>query len=477
MYTAHTTKIGGVNYMLKLIVDTIVKHKMITTGDSVVIGLSGGADSVMLLHVLRQLKNELGISEIFAVHVNHNLRGNDAKEDENFARWLSRHLEVKIEVFQANVREIAEKDGIGIEEAGRNARYLFLNEALQVLNASKIALGHNRDDVAETVIMNLCRGAGLKGLGGIPPVNGNVIRPLINLPRSEIESYVAINKLQHITDISNFSPEYTRNRVRNTVLPLIEKSVNPQVKAIIARNAAWLRDDDEFLENIAMEAQKNCLNKNKIDIEKLSALPPAISRRVIRQAIAAAHNLQNIASSHIQAVIDLAHGETGKEIHIPGLVIKKEYSHLILQKNTPKPKGYCYEIKLNTPLHIPETNKIFTLTKTKPEETNPPGSKMPILYCTKAFECDIVTGLLKLRTRQKGDKIALKGFSQKLQDYFVNTKTPRHERDTIPLVTINNDIICILDPKGRTSTRYFVKNQNQEPISEKIYWATLWSDE
>ncbi|MDR0272908.1 MAG: tRNA lysidine(34) synthetase TilS, partial [Clostridiales bacterium] len=187
----------------------IEKFEMLLRGDSVVVGLSGGADSVALACVLR----ELG-AKVFAAHVNHNLRGVDSDADEAFVKGLCRKLGVDLKVFSVDVKKYAEEKKIGIEEAARIIRYEFLELARAEFGAEKIAVGHNSDDNAETVLMNLCRGSGLRGLGGIAPVNGAVIRPLIETSRNEIEEYLRNKKIEFIMDESNKSNDFTRNRVR-----------------------------------------------------------------------------------------------------------------------------------------------------------------------------------------------------------------------------------------------------------------------
>jgi len=232
---------------------------MIQQDDSIIIALSGGADSVVLLHVLLHLKQEIGIRQIFAAHINHGLRGEAATADEDFCRQLCEKLEIPVQIYRADVRGLAAKESLSIEEAGRKLRYRYLQEAAAFFDApnAKIATGHHQNDNAETIVMNLARGAGLRGLCGIPPVNGNVIRPLLDVSRAEIEDYIAAFNLEYVDDASNFSQEYARNRVRHTVLPAIEAAINPGAVQTIANNAAWLRADEEFLEETARRAFEN----------------------------------------------------------------------------------------------------------------------------------------------------------------------------------------------------------------------------
>jgi len=465
--------------MLSIVRDAIKKYHMFEVGESVLVGLSGGADSVVLLHVLLSLQRELGLPQIFAVHVNHNLRGKASDADADFVSQLCEDCKIELKIFQADVKKLAETRKIGIEEAGRHARHSIFTNAMQSANAKKIALGHHRDDVAETVLMNLCRGAGLKGLCGIPPVNGAIVRPLIHVPRQAIENYAKLQNLSYITDLSNFSQAYTRNRVRQSVMQVIEQMVNPNAKAIIARNAEMLRDDEDFLARLSMEAYDDCATQNAenqicLDAKKLTHLPESLGRRVVRMAISTALNkayLPDISAKHVQAVLELARGHTGKVVHLPGIVVRNEYAKLIISdaEKIDHPHGFIYPIEVDTPLYISETGKIITLSQSPPQENSPPSLQNPILHCTKTFECDMVTGACLIRTRCPGDRIILEGFSKKLQDYFTDAKIPKNARDLIPLLVIDSAIACILDKKGRVSANF--KSGKQK------YWLTLWSDD
>ena len=448
------------------IYDTIKTHKMINQNEEITVALSGGADSVVLLHSLISLKNHLNPAEISAVHINHNLRGEAAEADQNFVINLCKKWNINLEIFQTDVNHLAATLKIGIEEAGRQARYSIFNKI-----PNKVALGHNSDDVSETIIMNLCRGAGLRGLCGIPPINGKIIRPLIETSRVEIEAYIKKYNLEHITDQSNFSNDYTRNRIRNQIIPAIESAINPKARQTISKNAALMRDDEDFLNQQAQQALKNCRIQpyytdeiSRLDITKLTALHKALARRVIRLAIFDIRQKdENISKAHIEAILNLVAGETGKTAHLPDITAQKSYNLLILQKHKQEPKGFCYPIKLGDTLNIPEIGKNATFSKF-PSEFN-------AKYCTKAFECDMVSGDFFIRTRQPGDKIILSGkngnFTKKLQDYFTDLKIPKHERDSIPLLAKENEIICILTKNGRINANY----------NKDKYYITIWGEE
>jgi len=473
----------------KTVLQTIKYNGMLSPGDSVIVGLSGGADSVALLYVLMQLQAELNVAAIFAVHINHGLRESAAVNDENFVCDLCGKIQIPLKIYQADVRGLAEKERISIEEAGRKLRYFYFEEARNAFGAAnvKIATGHHQNDNAETVIMNLARGAGLRGLCGIPPINGKIIRPLLDVSREEIEKYIEDNSLKYTTDVTNLSYEYTRNRIRHDVLPAIERAVNPGVVQTVAKNAAWLRADEEYLEAAAQQAfdsliisSGDCESPLQVSLNSiaLAALHPAISRRVVRIAIACVRSsgghLFNITASHVQAVLDLAQMTSGKEVHLPGLVAYKEYSGIVITTAAPPKEFGEYALPVPTVADIPEINKIISVSNAIPDKLQPPNPKKPILYCTKAFEYGIVRGTLVLRSRRPGDKIVLKAqrpFTKKLQDYFTDAKIPRHKRDTIPILACGNEVLWVMDEKNPVSAKYSPTESIINPI-----WVSLWSE-
>jgi len=450
--------------MYEKIMQTIKSHSMLQPCDNVIIGLSGGADSIALLYALLHLKAELGISQISAVHVNHGLRGQAATADENFCRRLCEKLQIPLQVCHADVRGLAAKESLSIEEAGRKLRYYYLQEAVNSSKA-KIATGHHQNDNTETVIMNLARGAGLRGLCGIPPVNGNIIRPLLDISRAEIEDYIAARGLQYVDDASNFSQEYARNRIRHTVLPAIEAAINQQAVQTIANNAAWLRADEDFLEEMARQAYDNVVTESGIEFNILNH-PLPIARRVIRFAISylSPTKLSNITSTHIQSVLDLLHMKTGAEVHLPGLVAYKTSSHIEIALPESIQKFATYPLPMGTTQFIPELGMTISVSKT------PPDAKKTILHCTKCFDYGKVNGSLILRARQPGDTIvmssATKPFTKKLQDYFTDKKTPKQKRDSIPVIACGSDVLWVLDKYNPVSAKY----------SGDTCWVSLWSN-
>ena len=303
---------------------TIKAHNMIAAGDTVILGLSGGPDSLCLLHILSDLRRSLPF-ELTALHVNHMMRGKQANED---AAWLSEHcreLKVPLAIEICNVYKMAEEQGISPEEAGRKARH----DALQRQRARGfsycgakqgrvlIALAHNRDDQAETVLMRLLRGTGIHGIAGMEYVREDgLIRPLLDTPRAEIEAYCAGHGLEPRWDSTNADTYYTRNKLRLEVMPLLEKEFNPNLKETLTRLAASAREDDALLEKLAAQAAEG--HQGRFPVKEMAAMDPALAKRVIRILFAREGLTEDVASAHLESLLEAVKGRrTGKVIEFP----------------------------------------------------------------------------------------------------------------------------------------------------------------
>ncbi len=303
---------------------TIKEQALIQPGDKLLLGLSGGPDSLCLLHILSGLRRELGF-ELWALHLNHLMRGERAEQD---AQWLSAHcdeLAVGFRVVRRDVCAEAAAEGICVEEAGRSARHEALASFAAELGGAKVVFGHNRDDQAETVLMRIMRGTGVHGLAAMEyKRRDGVIRPLLDCPRSEIEAYCGKLGLVPLWDSTNASTDYTRNRIRLQLLPQLQKEYNPRLKETLARLASSAREDDDYLSALAERACEELVQSADeetvcIDAGGLKALHPALFNRVVRLAFAGIGLDEDIASVHISAlrrVIDAGVG--GKLVEFPG---------------------------------------------------------------------------------------------------------------------------------------------------------------
>ena len=277
----------------------IERHQMLHPGDTVLVALSGGADSMALLHVLYSLKDEYNIG-IVAAHFNHGIRGEEAKRDENFCVEVCKSLGAELFVGSADIPALAEEKGLGIEECGRKERYAFFD---RIAPEAKIATAHTLSDCEETFLFNLARGASLKGLGSIPPVRDNIIRPLIYCSRSDIENYCAENKISFVTDSTNSSDEYTRNSIRHNIVPQLKK-INPSFDTAFERCLSNLREDEELLDVLSVSVLENARAENGWLAEKLNTVHPSLKRRAVAKIIEEI-TAEKPQAHHIEAVCDI----------------------------------------------------------------------------------------------------------------------------------------------------------------------------
>lgn len=445
---------------------TVKKYNMLQVGDCIVIGISGGADSVSLFHFLYSIEYKYNL-KLIAVHINHCIRGKDADEDAEYVKNLCIRYNVPVEIFKCDIKKEAKKLKITEEEAGRIKRYEIFQNVLQQYNADKIAVAHNMNDQAETILMRICRGTGLTGLSGIQPVRDNIIRPLIECSREDIEKYCIDNNLNYRDDFTNSIDIYTRNKIRLQLIPWIQENLNSSIVKTISSMASILQQENLYMQQQSFEAYQKCivyLDKTsiKLDIDILKCQPNVIQNRVIRIALQNLKNdLHDIENNHILSIVELIDRQSGKKINITNRIIaQKQYNILYLYIDKIESVNYCYDIKLNQSLYIKEAklyivSKLFCVQNFVQKPNN--------LY-TKVFDYDKIGDNIKIRTRQIGDKIYLKGTgSKKIKDYFIDIKLPQQLRNTTPLLAVNNDIIWILG--YRVSGSYNVDKSTKNILS------------
>ena len=285
--------------MVDKIKAALAQYSMIQAGDSVIVALSGGADSVALLYAMLELKNELDI-KLSACHVNHKLRGDESDSDEAFVRALCENLNVELTIRSIDVRAMQKKHQ-SIEETARNARYSFFSELVSRSERQYVATAHTASDNTETILLNLIRGTGLKGLCGIPPVRDGIIRPLILCEREEIEKYCGEKKISYVTDSTNLSDLFTRNKIRLSLIPLI-KEINPSVDDCFTRMSEILRQDSDFLESLAQNHGYN--------VKVLNALEKPILTRIIIGLLS--NNNVSPSNTRISQIIEIVKKQSGK---------------------------------------------------------------------------------------------------------------------------------------------------------------------
>ena len=447
--------------MMKKVLDFVNKNKILEHGDSVILGVSGGADSVCMLHLLNSIKEDLGI-ELTVVHVNHGIRGIEAEQDAEFVEHISKKLGVECKIFHIDIRAIAREKKMSEEEAGRIERYAVFESVAEEVGANKIAVAHNLNDNSETVLFNLFRGSGLKGMTGIPVKRGKIIRPLLCLTRKEIEEYLEKHRLDYCIDSTNKETEYSRNKLRLEILPYIKENINSKADEHIVNTAEGLREVYDYIECQTNEAYEECV-RNNIILNKAKNLPSVILKEVIRRWIFKnTGSLKDITAIHIGMVVSLLNNNVSKKIEIPySQIIKKGYEGIEFEEGE-NAKEIVQQILL-------EDNKINQVEHFSVSlwETGISKDNIPDLMYTKWFDYDKINKLL-LRNRQPGDYIIVdeKGSKKKLKDYFIDQKVPREKRDEILLLADGSHIVWIV---GYRISEYFKVSDETKNIIKIAY--------
>jgi tRNA(Ile)-lysidine synthase len=409
----------------------------------VLVALSGGPDSVALLHVLQTLERRGHLIVAGAAHFNHQLRGVEADADELFCRELAASVRLPILAGRGDVRRMARESGRSIEDAARTARYRFLNGAAASLEAVAVAVGHSLEDQAETFLLRLIRGAGPAGLAGVRPRAGIVIRPLLEISRAELRAYAAEHGLTFREDPSNADVGIPRNRVRAELLPHLQQ-FSPAIAATLARQAALARIDDEFLEGAAIERARSIVlqedNGVALDAPALAALHPALASRVARAALQAAAPGRFIGFQHVDDLLDLTRRPDGSSVALPGLVATRKGARLVLGNAPAPPFANSFSIPLSIPGEVEAAG--WTVSARCPAAV----PLQPLV--ARGHAVVVAAGPLRyplaVRSRRPGDRfkpIGMGGRGRKLQDFLVDRKIARTDRDTLPLVVDRDDRI------------------------------------
>ncbi|MBC7961066.1 MAG: tRNA lysidine(34) synthetase TilS [Vallitaleaceae bacterium] len=457
--------------MVEVVKNTLKKYKMVEPGERILVGLSGGADSVCLLYLLNTLKESLNV-EILAVHVHHGLRGEEADADAQFSRKLCENLQIPFTLVKRDILAEAMALKISTEEAGRRARYEVFENLKEKLNCSKVAVAHHMNDQAETVLFNLMRGSGLKGLGGMKPVRGNIIRPLIECSRSEIETFCKEKSLLYQEDSTNLGDDFSRNQIRHHLIPLMERQFNPTVVSGINNMSEVLREDADFIEEIAEQTfLKLCLSKHGgcvvLDGTALQMLHPALRKRIYLCAIRSLENtVEGYESKHLAMIDGLIFMGTGKKLSLlEGLFVEKVYQEVHFLTVIEKNSFWEYILpKDDTLIEIPELKAHLKLQTHKYKNTIKFGENR----YTKWFDYDKIIFDLTLRNRRDGDFLLLNGLKQKkkLKDYFIDLKIPRAKRSNIPLLTDGSHVLWVIG--YRVNDAYKVDQNTQKILEVKF---------
>ena len=445
--------------MLQKVIDFADKHCMIEKGDKIIVALSGGPDSICLIHMLSKLRDKYDI-KLYAAHINHCLRGKESDEDESYAEKFCEEIGIEFYSKRVDINEMAQKLNMSSETAGREARYNFFEELKFKLGANKVALAHNLNDQAETVLMRIIRGSGIEGLQGIKPIrDGIYIRPILVLSRSEIENYCEENRLNPRTDKSNFENIYNRNKVRLELIPYIKENFNKDIINTLNRLAGIVSRDNEYMESIAQEKYLvYCVTKGNIVTlsGELVKEQEAIVSRVIRKALLEIKgDLKNIELIHVNDIIELFTLGTGKGIHLPGGIHAENiYGDINIYKynkdkaNKATKENYLLLEKNHSTYEIPTVksvneNNAFIRIRLVEKGENINFSEDTL---KKYFDYDKIKRSITLRYRRQGDRYTPYGMkgSKKVKDLFIDLKIPKDERDSIPLICFDEEIAWVV---------------------------------
>lgn len=482
---------GDESFLLDRVKKDIEAYGLIEKGWSIVVGVSGGADSIGLLFILKTLAKEMELA-ITAVHVHHGLRGAEADGDAALVQELCDRWKIPLEIHYADVRAIAQQRGISLEEAGREERYRIFKHVLKKNGAQVIAVAHQREDQAETVMLNLLRGTGIDGLCGMEMKQGHIIRPLLHISRKEILSFLKAQGIDYRVDSSNLSSDYTRNRIRNELFPSIESMFAVNIHEQLVRLSSLARDDRVFLDQAANEAYEKCLINDQaaleadsviLSVEKLKNCHPALIKRIIRLAWERINtNRKHLEWIHVSKILELMDKETGKKLNLPCQVVAKvSYGKLMLQRygkaQSPMPIGtgaYAYPILPEGITYAQEAGGFLKTEVLPAKEAYARYGKPDVIKekgLVQLFDYDKLISGTTLRNRREGDRIYPRGSlgEKKLKEYFIDAKIPSEQRSSIPLVALDNRIVWAI---GRRTSQVFRANEETRRV-----WVLSWNSD
>lgn len=478
---------------VKRVYDDILAGGLLHKGEHVVIGVSGGADSMCLLYVLRALQPILQL-KLTAVHVHHGLRGAAADGDMAFVENVCAAEGIECRSFQVNIREMAAAKQCSEEEAGRMYRYECFEKVRQAAGADKIAVAHHMDDTCETVLMNLFRGSGIKGLTGIPAMRGTIIRPLLRISRVDIEAFLERSGIAYRTDATNFETDYTRNKIRLDVLPYVKAHINTAATEHIAETAILVTDICRYIERQAREAGRTVVRPlgpeggkspdegrqqvaddraYAIDVQGFHELDIAVQREMLRQVIGeAAGQMKDIGMMHIEAVRQLFDKGAGRRISLPyGLQAVRTYTSVRIEpvQAAADVAGKCDENRGTDVVQIPGRYLVgagrYLVLSSFSVDKNP---QIPKKMYTKWFDYDKIKNRLVLRYRRSGDYMEIRGGCRKpLRRILMDDKIPQADRDAMLLLADGSHILWIPDT-GRMSEYYKITGATKRILEAEL---------
>jgi tRNA(Ile)-lysidine synthase len=439
---------GAMDPLLQRVQQIIQDYRMLEPGHTVLVAVSGGADSMALLHTLWRLREPLAL-QLCVAHLNHQMRPN-ASDDANFVETVARNLGIRYICDTRDVATYRRQHKVSPEDAARRLRYAFLQATAIQVGANRIAIGHTADDQAETVLLHLLRGSGLRGLCGIPPVRGAIVRPLIHVSRTDILDYLQTHRLLFREDSSNAQRRFTRNRLRLDILPALRQHFNPRLSHTLGRTAQLLAEDEAALQAMANQHfLAACLpttsGATSLQIAVLTSLPLALQRRVLRQALTEVMgDLHGITATHIASIVALMRSRAGTQrLTLPRrVVVERRYDVVLIHRQAP-----TAGVHVDVPLPVPGVCRVEALGVTITSE------HLPRQAVAGPFPSGEVTWLdaesvgqdVHVRTRRSGDRLHPLGsvYAKKLKTFLIDAKIPQVLRDRLPLVVTSRGIAWV----------------------------------
>lgn len=458
--------------MLRQLQNTVRKHGLFSPGQHVLVAVSGGADSVALLWMLWEQRQELGI-RLTVAHLNHGIRGRSAADDAQFVRQLARRLRVPVVIGHARVPALARKEGISLEMAARRARYDFLVRAAARVRATVVATAHTADDQAETVLLKLVRGAGPKGLAGISykatRQGVRIVRPMLDLTRTEIVAFLRERGEAWREDETNEDESFQRNRVRHRILPILEKELNPKVRAALRRTADILREEDRWLDAVAASRLAKCRTRTgTLDLMRLRKQDLALRRRIFRLwLVAAGVPAERVDFDTLDRLERLlAPATAGKTVPVAGpWVVERRYQALVIRRSNPTAaNAYRKTLKIPGKTVVKEAG-LSIITSLAPGLVKDREARLGT-FPARASLCRTAAGSRKITVRswRPGDRLrplGMKG-SKKIQDIAVDEKVPAAERQRLPLFECGGEIIWL--PGYRVAQGWDVRRPSESSL-------------
>ena len=444
---------------------TISEYEMIAKGESVLCAVSGGADSMCLLHLMLKFKDELGISELYAAHVNHCIRGDEADGDEALVRDFCTKYGIKLFVLKKDVPALAKSLSKGIEETARDFRYGYFDTLCRENGIDKLAVAHNRTDNCETVLFNLVRGSGTEGLRGIAPKRDGIIRPLFDVGKDDIRTYCSGKGIAYRFDSTNADTAYSRNRIRNNVLPELEK-LNPCFDKNIRNASHALSEDADFIRSQALLYINENVKDGVFARDSFSKLHVCLKKRVLTllyKDFLSNNNTVPLKVHLDSALAFIEKGDSGKHIIFPENVrLCGEFGSYRFEK-CDKADNVAY-----LPLQAADNDFNGQTISLEYFEKNAPKAPDIVytLFKQAFFDCDKIVGEIYVRTRKTGDRIAADGITKSIKEFFINKKIPLSQRDVYPIVCDGEGIIWV--PQMCTADRVKITDETKNVLTIKI---------